>query len=275
MGIQFLNDDADFTIIKPENISGLYFPLASEAGLKSAITPNLGGDCKLDQESFLLEPVSIENLHNNRSSRNFWCAAEDGCWSAAGVSALQEADKFTQKQDESSLTAGLMWQTAVRESAAYGLRAEITSFVPKDETAEVMAVRISNAGISPISFTPIAAVPIYGRSADNLRDHRNVTSMLHRIRTTENGILVTPTMSFDEKGHRHNSRTYYIFGHDGEGRLPVSFYPTTEMFIGEGGSFLRPRSVFELRNGVPSGTFIEGKEAMGGIRFQAVTLEPG
>ena len=99
MSIRFLNDDGDFILDNPENYSGLYFPIASEAGLKSALTPNLGGDSKIDQETFLLEPESVENLHNNRSTRNFWCVTDDGCWSATGVSAQQEAEKFTEKQD--------------------------------------------------------------------------------------------------------------------------------------------------------------------------------
>ena len=49
--IRFLDENGTFTLNNPENVSGLYFPLASETGLKSAITPNLGGDSKLDQES--------------------------------------------------------------------------------------------------------------------------------------------------------------------------------------------------------------------------------
>ena len=63
--------DGSFTLSKPENVSYLYFPLASETGMKSSVTPNLGGDAKLDQETFLLEPVSAENLHNNRSGAQF------------------------------------------------------------------------------------------------------------------------------------------------------------------------------------------------------------
>ena len=85
--IHFLDDSGAFTLQNPEAYSCLYFPLASEAGLKSAVTPNFGGDCKLDQETFLLEPVSSENLHANRGTRNFWCVTERGCWSATGVSA--------------------------------------------------------------------------------------------------------------------------------------------------------------------------------------------
>jgi len=273
--IRFLDKDGTFAIDDPEEVSYLYFPLASEAGLKSAVTPNLGGDCKLDQETFLLEPVSSENLHNNRSTRNFWCVMEDGCWSATGVSAEQEAARFTDSQDESTLTAGLMWQTVCRQTKRYGLLAEITSFVPPQENTEIMTVRIINIGFKPQNVTGVAAVPIYGRSADNIRDHRNVTSMLHRIRTTQHGVLVKPTMSFDEKGHRENHHIYYVLGITGNGIAPVSFYPTVDAFLGEGGTFLHPRSVYERTEGIAPDVDIYGREAMGGIRFPAVTLEVG
>ncbi len=273
--IRFLDDDGTFTLNDPEAVSCLYFPLASEAGLKSAITPGLGGDCKLDQETFLLEPVSSENLHASRSTRNFWCVAEEGCWSAAGASAQQEADRFTEKQDECALTVGLMWQTVCRESKQLGLQAEITSFVPPQDNVEIMEVQLTNTGTVPRNVTGIAAIPIYGRSADNIRDHRNVTSMLHRLQTTEHGVLVKPTMSFDEKGHRENHNIYYVLGSTGAGEKPVAFYPTVDSFLGEGGTFLKPRAVYEGAEGVPAGTEIAGREAMGGIRFPAVTLEPG
>mgnify|MGYP000193534554 FL=1 len=71
--IEFQDKNGSFIIHDPENYSGLYLPMAGEKGLKSSITPNLGGDSKTDQNHFLLEPVSIENLHNNRNTRNFWC----------------------------------------------------------------------------------------------------------------------------------------------------------------------------------------------------------
>lgn len=273
--LEFLGDDASFRLQNPEQISYLYFPLASEAGLKSAITPNLGGDSKLDQETFLLEPVSAENLHASRSTRNFWCITDQGCWSATGVSALQESQRFTPDADASTLTAGLMWQRVCRASDREGLRAEITSFVPPGENVELMAVRITNTGAREKAVTGVAAVPIYGRSADNIRDHRNVTSMLHRIRTTEYGVLVKPTMSFDEKGHRANRTTYYVLGSLGDGGRPRDFYPTVESFLGEGGTFLRPRAVYEAWPGVAAGTAVDGREAMGAIRFPVVTLQPG
>ena len=186
--IEFIDEHGSFCLKQPENISYLYFPLASETGLKSAVTPNFGGDSKIDQETFLLEPVSAENLHNNRSTRNFWFAdKEGGAYSAVGSSAEQECDKFTQMQDESQLTAGFMWQSLKRFSKVYQLTSTVTSFIPRDDNVEIMFVTVCNQGETPQELTAYAAVPVYGRSADNIRDHRNVTSMLHRIKTDKNG----------------------------------------------------------------------------------------
>ena len=41
--IEFTDKNGTFRIHNPENYSGLYLPLAGETGLKSSITPNLGG----------------------------------------------------------------------------------------------------------------------------------------------------------------------------------------------------------------------------------------
>ena len=137
--IEFTDKNGTFRIHNPENYSGLYLPLAGETGLKSSITPNLGGDSKTDQNHFLLEPVSIENLHNNRNTRNFWCRIENkGSWSVCGSSAKQEAAKFTKDQDESILEAGFMWQKLTRISREYEMKAETTSFVTIDGTMEVI-----------------------------------------------------------------------------------------------------------------------------------------
>lgn len=52
-----------------------------------------------------------------------------------------------------------------------------------DGVAEVHLVEFTNVADEELEITPIAAIPIYGRSADNIRDHRHVTSLLHRIET--------------------------------------------------------------------------------------------
>ena len=274
--LQLSAKDETFVLTSAENTNYLYFPIAGEAGLKACVTPNLGGDSKLDQEHFVLEPVSVENLHNNKNTRNFWLNFGDGkVWSAVGSSAEQEAERFTDAQEESRVEGGFLWQKAVRASKKYGIEAEVTSFVPVDANVEIMRVLLRNTADRPVSFTPVAVIPLYGRSADNLRDHRNVTSMLHRVSVSEEGVQVKPTMSFDEKGHRLNHLIYYVHGSEGTGDKAESFFPTTESLIGEGGSFLRPEAVIKDKPGMPAGTKIDGREAVGGLKFMKKTLSPG
>mgnify|MGYP000378239329 CR=1 FL=1 len=273
--IDFIDKYGTFRIKNPENYSGLYLPLAGEKGLKSSITPTLGGDSKTSQNTFLLEPVSIENLHNNKGTRNFWCRiVGKGFWSVCGSSAQQEADRFTGNQDESELEAGLMWQKLHRASKIYGLEADTTSFVTLDGSMEVMLVEITNKTDEAMEIVPIGAIPVYGRSADNIRDHRHVTSLLHRIETTQYGIEVTPVLSFDERGHRKNDISYFVYGSSGNGESPESFYPTVEQFIGEGGSFLIPEAVRTEKAGAKAGEKFQGKEAAGAIKFANRIIKP-
>ncbi len=274
-GYQFIDQKGTFTIQNPGKVSGLYFPIASEAGLKSSVTPNFGGDAKLDQNHFLLEPVSVSDLHDSRSGRNFWLNFESGeSWSVTGSSAREESRHFL-NEEETTLTAGLLFQSVKRTSRDLPVASTITIFAPVKEKTEVMMVKIENTGTKPIRFHATAAIPIYGRSAANIRDHRHVTSMLHRILTTEDGVLVKPTLSFDERGHLKNDTTYYVIGAEDDGTAPVSFFPLQDAYLGEGGTFLRPETIALNKTGVPKGQEYNGQEAMGGIRFGDCTLNSG
>ena len=51
--IRFLDNKGTFSIVRPENYSYLYFPIAGESGIKSSLSPNLGGDIKNNQNAFL------------------------------------------------------------------------------------------------------------------------------------------------------------------------------------------------------------------------------
>ena len=94
--MQFTGKNGEFQIRHMVEKTQLNFPVANEEGIKSSVTQTFGGDCKLDQNHFLLEPVSIENLHNNRSTRNVWCTINrKEHVSLTGVSAQAEyAQKF-------------------------------------------------------------------------------------------------------------------------------------------------------------------------------------
>ena len=274
--ITFLDKNGTFKMEKAQEYSYMYYPIASGTGLKSAVSPELSGDSKIDQNHFLLQPVSVEDLHNNKSSRNFWVRLEDGeYFSATGISAAQQADKFTDNAEDITVEAGLMWHKVSRNVKKHNIYAEILSFVPEGIETEVMQVTLTNNSDKEVTFDAIAAVPVYGRSADNIRDHRHVTSLLHRAYVTEDGVCVQPVLSFDERGHRRNFTSYYVLGAEGNGTKPVAFYPCVEDYIGEGGSFEVPKAVVKLEDGVGAGAKVEGYEVLGGIRFAKKTLKAG
>ena len=275
-GYQYRNEKGVFQLENPELTSYLYFPIAGENGVMSSLTPTLGGDSKMGQNTFALAPVSSEDLHNSKSTRNFWCKIKEGkVWSATGKSAMQEAKLFTKEKDETLLEAGVMWHKLTRTSKEHRIKSEIISFVPyTKDCVELMLVTITNLNENPCTLSSTAAIPLYGRSADNIRDHRNVTSMLHRIETTRYGVVLNPTLTFDERGHQKNTVVYGVFGSTGEGEAPIGFYPVVEDFIGDGGSFECPKAIMGDIEPVKEGYLRNGYEALGGIAFREITLAP-
>ena len=281
---EYLDRRGTFRLESPDRFSYLYFPIANEAGVLGSVTPTWGGDSKLGQNAFLLEPVSAENLHNNRSSRNFWLyekdtdEGEDGMvWSATGVSAAQIAGLFGKKQERTVLTAGMLWQQVTRVGEEVGLLSEITAFAPiSGEKLELMKVVVTNQSNRERRLVPTAAIPMYGRSADNIRDHRHVTSLLHRAYLTRNGVFLNPTLTFDERGHQKNELVYGVLGVEGDGSMPSGFFPQTEEFIGEGGSLEWPKAVVcNEKASHQAGEEIDGYETIGAIRFGELVLAPG
>ena len=203
--MQFTGKNGEFQIRHMVEKTQLNFPVANEEGIKSSVTQTFGGDCKLDQNHFLLEPVSIENLHNNRSTRNVWCTINrKEHVSLTGVSAQAEYAHFLGKEEEVTFDAGFMWQETKRELKEQKIEAAVRIFAPLGVPAELMQVRVTNKSDMDMCVRVTSAIPIYGRSADNLRDHRHVTSLLHRIRTTGRGVICKPVLSFDERGHQKN-----------------------------------------------------------------------
>ncbi|MGM0374964.1 MAG: GH36-type glycosyl hydrolase domain-containing protein [Chloroflexota bacterium] len=275
---QFIDQEGTFRLEDPQLSTYLYFPLVNEVGMKSAVTPLLKGAINFDHDTFLTEPLCVEDLHNTRSARNFWVYVEGfGPWSVTGNSAAQIAERFSEEGEKVSLEAGMLWHAVKRTNAQLGLQARITNFVPASaDRVELMRVSVTNTGSQPCTLTPTAAVPIYGRSADNLRDHRHVTSLLHRIHCNRQGVIVQPTMSFDERGHRLNETSYIVLGCDDQDDSPEGFFPVVDEYIGEGGTLDWPLAIVE--NQPPfyrAGDRVDGREALGGLRFRALELSPG
>ena len=276
--LKFLNNNGDFVLAEAQRYQGTYFPLVNEAGIISSVTPMLAGDCKTDQNTYLLPPASAETLHESRASRNFWIMTEGRApWSAVGQSAPQQADRFSDNEEEAILKGGLLWQEINRKQKSTGLQASVLSFVPSgNEKIEIMQVTLQNCGSEPIEITPAAAIPVYGRSADNIRDHRHVTSLLHRVELRPHGLDVTPTLTFDERGHQAGNVTYRVWGGDKTGTPPQSFIALTRDFVGEG-SWDCPEAIFKPDKAarLHAGQCVEGGEAAAVLFFSAVMLQPG
>jgi cellobiose phosphorylase len=271
--LKFTSPEGNFTLDAPHKTSHLYFPLVNDAGMMSVVTPTLHGDAKIGQHAFLLTPASVDDLHANRYSRNFWVSINHTeAWSATGSSVKQ----ISQNDDSVTLEAGFLWQRVIRENQYLGLRAEITSVVPSTpDHVELMAIKLTNVSDHEVLVTATAAIPIFGRSADNLRDHRHVTAILHRTRCEKYGVTVKPTLSFDERGHHPNAITYAVLGVEGDGTAPDGFYPVIEKFIGEGGTLDWPEAI--LQPGIkssPAGSEVAGYEALGGLQFRPWVLHP-
>ena len=276
--ITYLNDSGDFILRSAQRYPGTYFPLVNEGGMISSVTPCLGGDCKTGQNAFLLAPASSETLHESRASRNFWVMASGKApWSVTGQSAPQQAKRFTPEEEETVLSGGLLWQQISRQQPETGLLAAVLSFVPAgNEAVEIMQVTLQNTGDQPLTFAAAAAIPLYGRSADNIRDHRHVTSLLQRVTLQKHGLDLHPTLTFDERGHQKGQLTYRVWGQDDAGASPEGFVPLVRDFVGSGSydwpeAVVAPEHVPHLR----AGETAQGSEVIAALFFPKRTLSPG
>lgn len=264
---RFIDDNATFAALSPDKVSRLYFPLVNEYGMMSSVTPTLHGDIKTGQHSFLNVPVSSGDLDNTLYNRNFWLYIDGvGAWSIA----------FGEAGD-TLVEAGFLWHKIIKINKKLGIKVEIINFIPaQDEAVELMSVKVTNISRKKLRIIPTLAIPIYGRSADNIRDHRHVTSLLNRIKLSKYGVIVTPTMIFCEMGHQVNKLSYFVLGCEGNSEIPMGFFPTVMEFSGEGGSLGKPKAILEnIPPDKKSNIARHGKEAIGAIRFKTLSLNPG
>lgn len=267
-----------------QKVGGLYFPLASETGLKGALTPDLHGDLKTDQNHFLIEPASAEDLAEKNTMRNFFLEVNrDGgerlLFSLTGNSPFDRVRRGTPEElsAEAKLLFGCMEVTRTYPYAP--VSSKILSFIPYDTNEEIHRVMITNESAGPVKIRLTPSIPLFGRSADNLRDHRHVTSLLNRARVEEKGIFLTPSMSFDERGHKENSMTTYVVGTGADGTSPDTFYPDLDAFVGAGnliwpdGLVCPEKEAEKFR--YEAGETVDGREILGAFSFPEKTLSAG
>lgn len=259
---RFTDTNGTFTVKDPQRF-GMYFPLTNADGsLLSAIAPNLAGDIKRDNDHFLTLPASSEDLRSSPLCRREFFLKVRG-----KVYRLSQSFKDT-------LTCGLLYQT-LHKRLPGGLTVEITNFIPHTAAVELMRVRVTNRSSWAVPLTATSFIPLYGRSEKNLRDHRHVSALLNRVALHSNGVVLKPTMIFDEKGHSLNPTSYFVLGCEGDGAAFTGHFPTLDAFCGSGDVF-RPEAVYgDLQPALRHDPVFDGKEACAGFRFKARELKPG
>src|SRR5579862_1875837 len=266
----FIDDLGSFQWHDPNPVNELYFPICNEAGKMASVTPRMHGDATTGQHTFLRRPSVMEDLHNTRSTRNFWIFSQRfGAYSLTGCSAAQQSQAFCCNQRAVVTVQGsFLSHTITRDDEQAGIRSEITCFCPvSDDKVEITWVRITNTSSETQSLVPTSSFPIYGRSADNLRDHNHWTSLSHRMSINQFGLVVTPEIHHDEAGHRPNRANYFVLACGGDGENPSGQFPTVREFIGEG-NFDWPQAVVENLPPAPiPENSRDGMEAVGAIRF--------
>jgi cellobiose phosphorylase len=271
-------DDGSFIVPDAEYISRLYFPLMNTLGMKCSITPELKGDICTSFQTYFTVATVTEELHRNMSGRNFWIRVDgQPPWSVAGTSVFQKAAKWTKDADD-SLVEGRFGSFMLRRiNRSLSLKSEVTVFVPSGhDPVEIMLVEIENMDETPVTIVPTSCVPIFGRHADNIRDHRQVTTMFQYTRLLRFGVRVTPTIIHDERGHSVNNTHYVALGFTQEGKPPSEIWGSLREFLGEGGSLDNPEAVYHTLPAPPiKDNIIGGREAVGAFRFAEVTLRAG
>lgn len=269
-----------FRAVGAEQVGRLYFPLVNEAGALSWTSPRLQGGPAAGHHAYLSPPLTAEDLPHTLAHRDFWLV-EDARkpFSAAGFStATLFQPAGAARASDAWIEAGPGWFRLIRRDPARRFVARATLWCPadRDDKLECLWVEVLNTSRKRLAFTPYAAIPMFARSADNVRDHRHVTALLHRIHPHRYGVTVCPTMSFDERGHTVNETRYSVLAFGPRGVPPRSVWTAEASFLGEGGTFAAPRAVWQRERAPrPRATTLAGCEAIGGFRFPDCLLAPG
>lgn len=238
---------------------GQYWPLLNQKGLKGYITPFFAGHLAIDHDHYILEPTSEQSMYAPYTSRNVHVFVDGTRFDLNGLLPHQIEQAFTYETDHA-------YQVVKRDFN--GVQLNTTSFVALHDDVEIHELTLTNTTHEVKEVSLMSAVSIYGRSAENQRDHRHVTSLLNDIHLFKNYIIVTPRLHFDESGHHLNERNYFVSFSSDDVKMK-GIVPTLDSYI-NGGSYQYPRglNLFETSN------IVSGYEAFGGISSETVLLKP-
>jgi len=264
---QFLSDGVSFSTKEAFCSPLIYAPLCGidSTQIKSSITPHLSGDIKIDKNKYLTNPASREDLRN--IVRNFYLLTENEKVYSLGTNHHGPND---------SVEIGMLWHKISKSFTPVGLTCEATNFVPvSGQNVECMSVRVTNTTNQPVEFTPTFAIPLFCRTLANKHDHAHVTALFNRVKQIDQGVVVNPSMIFNEEGHKECSTHFFVLGCADNAEIPMGTFPTVESFIGQG-TWELPESVSANREVEQlADSLLNGQEAVGGLRFKKETLGSG
>jgi len=273
---KFIDNKGTFRVKNPHRYN-LYFPLTNKDGsIFSSISPNLGGDIKADNEHFITPPASITDIKNNLLCRRNFFIKIDPIRKPKSKAFSNGASKKIIRASfpaKDTLEAGFLYHKIIKQTNL--LRIEILNFIPADLAVEVMWVKVINKSNKEINIQPTSFIPLYGRSEKSLRDHRHVSSLLNRVYLDKYGILLKPTIIFDERGHKLNKTIYFCLGFQDEGIAPLGQFPTLEAFCGDG-DLINPAAIEKnIKPFTKKEAKFDGKETVGALRFGDKKLKKG
>ncbi|MGS0972240.1 MAG: GH36-type glycosyl hydrolase domain-containing protein [Candidatus Izemoplasmataceae bacterium] len=266
-----ISEDGSFVVEGVDQLSYTYFPMCNPYGMKSSISPNLGGDMTIDQNHFLLVPSVALDLRDSFYKRSVYVRVNnDFTWATSGLTASQ-----TLSPDKVTMSGSFLIHQVTRKNKYF--TCDIESFVPvKDRHQELHKVTFKNTSDQQLTLKPVIGIPVYGRSADSVRDHRHVTSLLNKVEMMKYGVINQPTFSFDERGHIKNTTLYGVFSKCLNKEEIVGYYPTMDEFVGEGHTLYDPLVVKEdTKSHYQVGDIVSGYEAMAGLAYDEMTLAVG
>ncbi len=260
MIFKFIDQNGTFRVKNPHKYNA-YFPLTNKhGGVLSSISANLSGDIKKDNDHFITQPASSEDLRSTPLCiREFFIKVDNK------VLRLSRA-----AQDE--VEAGLLYHKITKSFDS--VKVEITNFVPFDLDVELMQIKVMNKTKRDLKITPTSFIPLYGRAEKNLRDHRHVSSLLNRVIMDKYGVYLKPTMIFDERGHKRCTDIYYALGFENNGGAFAGQFPTLDSFYGDADIFSPDAVYAEKQPYAVKQEEFDGKEVCAGFRFKEKVLKP-
>lgn len=263
---RFLNSKIEEFTVKDAYRYSNYFPLTNKSGsLLSSISPNLAGDIKRDNDHFLTPPATtIDIKHNPLVRRDFFIKIKV---SPTKEEIIRLSDPYPDK-----LQAGFFYHKITKYTKLIDI--EILNFIPYNLDIEVMQIKVKNKSKKNLDITACSAIPLYGRSEATLRDHRHVSSLLNRVNLTKDGILLRPTLLFNEEGHSLGETTYFCLANGGRSKIKGQF-PTLEHFCGQG-NLAKPDAIYKNQKSAKRKIdSFDGKEAIAAFDFGNKKLKKG